>query len=306
MKAARLLAAIGAASLVATATGAQAPTGDLRLSYRFEAADQTSPYRLYVPRTYDGRRALPLLVVLHGGGRDENADLDRSRLREIAEQRGVIVVVPLGYNRFGSFGNIYPIIGTRRMAETAESLRAQSGGASPPPPARRPAEPEPAAQTDDAGEIAASALVDARTARLSAEDVFNVVAIVRGAYRIDPRRIYMMGNSMGGAGTLAIAARRPEMFAALSPSGGPVAAWSYPFARLRNARVPVLFVHGDHDGHSNASWSRAMLNEARSQGVQAGLLVVPGGDHPDGWTMVLSRTFDFFLAHRRTQPAPDR
>ena len=44
---------------------------------------------------------------------------------------------------------------------------------------------------------------------------------------------------MGGVGTLYLAVRYPEVWAAVAPAGGPIAAWSYPFERLRDFHVPV-------------------------------------------------------------------
>ena len=37
---------------------------------------------------------------------------------------------------------------------------------------------------------------------LSEKDVMNVIAMIRDVYTVDPERSYLMGHSMGGAGTL--------------------------------------------------------------------------------------------------------
>jgi poly(3-hydroxybutyrate) depolymerase len=286
---------------VATAAGAAASgTGDQRRSYLFEAARQDMPYRLYVPSRYDGSRALPLVVVLHGGGGDENGVFETSDIRKVAEARGVIVVAPLGYSRFGGFGDIYPFIVTRAVARQATELRTRSGqaGASNQPGA--PARPDVPAAPDDYEELNAARVIDPEAGELSEKDVINVVGRVRAEYRIDPARIYLMGNSMGGIGTMYLAAKHPELFAAVAPSGGPVAAWAYPFARLRGNGVAALFVHGEKDEHSHPRFSAALADAAKAEGVDARLLVVPGASHTSAWTMVLDETFDFFLAHKKT------
>jgi hypothetical protein len=46
--------------------------GDLHRKYYFPAANADMPYRLYVPTTWDGKSNLPLIVILHGAGADEN------------------------------------------------------------------------------------------------------------------------------------------------------------------------------------------------------------------------------------------
>ena len=39
-------------------------TGEMHLQYYFADAGEASPYRLYVPTTYDGKTALSLIVTL--------------------------------------------------------------------------------------------------------------------------------------------------------------------------------------------------------------------------------------------------
>src|SRR5579872_4744882 len=46
--------------------------GDQHRTYKFPDANMDMPYRLYVPRTWDGHSQLPLIVMLHGAGSDEN------------------------------------------------------------------------------------------------------------------------------------------------------------------------------------------------------------------------------------------
>jgi poly(3-hydroxybutyrate) depolymerase len=290
---------VAAAAVIASAAvAAPAPVGDLHLQYDFAEVGKPMPYRLYVPSSYDGSRAYPLVVVLHGSGSDENAPFERSDLRKIAEQRGYILVAPLGYSPFGAYGDFYPVVATREMVAQRDTIRKiASGGAASYPASTLPVE-KPVAE-DDYAEMAAANLVDPQTAALSEQDVMNVLARVRAAYRVDPKRIYLMGNSMGGIGALYLGARHPEVWAAMAPSGGQVAAWSYPYERLRDGHVALMLVHGDLDSHSNPASSRAIMEHAKAEGVDASLVVVKGGDHVHAWTMVLPQTFDFFDQHAK-------
>ena len=50
--------------------------GDLHRKYHFPAANAEMPYRLYVPMSWDGKSRLPLVMILHGAGSDENWYVD--------------------------------------------------------------------------------------------------------------------------------------------------------------------------------------------------------------------------------------
>ncbi len=50
---------------------------------------------------------------------------------------------------------------------------------------------------------------------LSEKDVMNVLALVRKEFKVDDRRIYLMGHSMGGAGALHLAVKYPDIWAAV-------------------------------------------------------------------------------------------
>lgn len=274
--------------------------GDLHESYRFPDTGETLPYRVYVPRSYDGTRPFPLVVVLHGSSTTADDAMDVPGLKEIAEQRGMILLAPQGYSAFGGYGDIYPVVVTREAAAQSEALLAMSRpGAIGPKGVTRPAVGQPPAAAEDYAELKMNGLTDPKVSNWSENDTMNVLARVRASYRIDPARIYLMGNSMGGGGVAYLAARYPQIWAAIAPSGGPFAAWSYPYFRLREQHIAAMFVHGERDEHANWKWSEEIVERAKREGVDARLLVVPGGGHVHAWRMVLPQTFDFFEQHRR-------
>lgn len=63
------------------------------------------PYRLYVPRSYDGANATPLVVMLHGALGDEryyfSGLIDSAVIKAEADSRGCILVGVNGRGRFG-------------------------------------------------------------------------------------------------------------------------------------------------------------------------------------------------------------
>jgi poly(3-hydroxybutyrate) depolymerase len=101
-------------------------TGDFKRHYVLEGAGEIMPYRLYVPKTYTKARVYPLIVALHGLGGTEDSMFDGygRQLTPLAEQRGYIVVAPLGYRVDGGYGwglgNPPADAATRRLQELSE------------------------------------------------------------------------------------------------------------------------------------------------------------------------------------------
>jgi poly(3-hydroxybutyrate) depolymerase len=293
-------------SIDAHAAQAEPKTGDIRLSYLLPEAGETIPYRVYVPSTYDGTQAFPLVVVLHGGGQSADKVMETPGLREMAEEKGVILLAPQGYSPFGSYGDIYPVVVSRWHADQVSKLKEMARpGQAPAAMPKRPADEDKPALPEDGVDVPVVGLVDPVASQLSQLDTMNVIKRVRGEFRIDPSRIYLMGNSMGGLGTAYLAARYPEVWAAIAPSGGPFSAWSYPYFQLREHRIPALFVHGELDEHAHWTWSQKIVDRAKAEGVDATLRVVEGGNHSLGWSRILGETFDFLLTHRNDRPAPE-
>jgi len=297
-----VLLALGLPGWSLSAMAATVEVGDLHRSYLLEEARERIPYRVFVPRSYDGTRPYPLVVVLHGSSTTADDVMEVPGLKEMAEARGVILLAPQGYNAFGGYGDIYPVIVTRAAASQADALLAASRpGSNAPQGMTRPGASVPPATPEDYAELKLSSITDPRVSRLSELDTMTVLARVREEYRIDPARIYLMGNSMGGGGTAYLAARYPQIWAGIAPSGGPFAAWSYPYFQLREHHIAALFVHGDRDEYAHWTWSQAIVDRAKREGADARLLVVAGGSHVQAWRMVLPQIFDFFLEHRKPQ-----
>ena len=102
-------------------------TGDFKRHYRLDAANEVMPYHMYVPTTYDGTRAFPLIIALHGLGGTEDSFFDNyeKAFPPLAERHGYIVAAPLGYRVDGSYGwgiGTAPVDPTtRRVQERSEA-----------------------------------------------------------------------------------------------------------------------------------------------------------------------------------------
>jgi poly(3-hydroxybutyrate) depolymerase len=259
--------ALASASL-AQALPARPPVGDQQREYVFAPTGQRIPYRLYVPTTWDGRQALPVMLFLHGAGANERTYLDIADglLRRLAEQHGLIVVSPLGFAPLGAYGNPLRLPAVFGQGEVAAKQRSEVT------PQRQ------------------------RELALSELDVITVLEIVTEEYGADRSRTFLAGHSMGSGGVWHLAARYPERWRAIAPMSGPfVDERTYPFERLRG--LPILMTEGT-GATPSLEGSRAMAAFLRKNGYLIDYVEVDG-DHGGMVPMVWPRVVEFFAGNGR-------
>lgn len=61
------------------------------------------PYLIHLPPSYDGRRKLPMIIVLHGGGGNYHYAMKMTGMNTEADKESFIVVYPNGSGRLGRF-----------------------------------------------------------------------------------------------------------------------------------------------------------------------------------------------------------
>ena len=245
---------------------AQAPTratGDQRRQYVFAPTGQQMPYRVYVPKTWDGKVSLPIILMLHGAGANEGTYLDQADglLMKLAEQHGYIVVSPLGFSPLGAYGNPLRLPAVFGQPAAAASQRAAVT------PARQ------------------------RELNLSELEVMTALEIVTEEYGADRSRTYLAGHSMGSGGVWHLAARYPERWRAVAPMSGPfVDEATYPFDRIR--RLPIFMTEGT-GATPSLEGSRVLARYMRERGFAFEYLEVDG-NHGSMVPMVWPRIFEFF------------
>lgn len=214
-------------------------------------------YGLYVPTTYEGAPT-PLVVALHGLGSGIMYMMEYNNLVELAEQYGYIVATPMGYNPRGWYGS-------RGMGNDF------NGRATDPGP-------------ENLGE-------------LSELDVLNVLAIVRDEFNVDDARIYLIGQSMGGAGTWHIATKYPDIWAAIAPMAPAI--YSSPDA-LESARdIPVIAVQGDADQSVDVEVTRRWIAKMEELRMEYRYIEVPDGTHASAGRENIDQVFAFLAAHHK-------
>ena len=74
-------------------------------------------------------------------------------------------------------------------------------------------------------------------------DVFELIGKLQKDLPIDPDRVYVTGQSMGGYGTFQALVERPKLFAA----GAPVCGGNNPANAGKISAVPIWIFHGAKD-----------------------------------------------------------
>jgi predicted peptidase len=124
-------------------------------------------------------------------------------------------------------------------------------------------------------------------------------------YRIDRKRVYLTGLSMGGFGTWSLGLTHPDRFAAIAPicgGGDPILLLLADSRKSRALKsLPVWAFHGARDAVVKVGESERMVEAMRQMGAEeVKLTIYPEADH-DSWTETYHNPalYDWFLSHSR-------
>ena len=128
----------------------------------------------------------------------------------------------------------------------------------------------------------------------------NILAMIREEFNIDERRTYLMGHSMGGAGTLYLGVKYPSNWAAIAAIA-PAAFGLNPDTLASIKDMPVIVVQGDADTAVPVANTRRWADKLKELNMTHEYHEIPGGDHGSVIATGMPDIFAFFSKH--TKPA---
>jgi len=243
----------------------------LECTHRVAEANADIPYTLFVPSTYDPQKRSPLVVDLHGLNITPLQQILFDGTTDFAERYGFIVLAPMGFNVSSWWGS-------------------------------RAGTPVAAAAVKPGGDVRYS------NTELAEIDTLTLLKSIREQYAIDSDRIYLMGHSMGGAGTYYLGGKYNDIWAGLAPISG--AGGIADGAAERYRSLPTLIMHGAKDSIVPAATSRRVAAALQAAGAPCIYLEFPDKDH-EFWIRrgapQMEKVFLFFsLVSKRTTIVPQK
>jgi predicted peptidase len=210
-----------------------------------EYRDHAFKYRLLLPVDHDpaarpGGKSWPLILFLHGAG--ERGSDNAAQLKYLPE----LMALPEHREKHRAFVLAPQCPANRTWSAVDMKTMAASRSAGP---------------TDEAR---------------------AVLAMLDGVMRnhpVDPRRVYLTGLSMGGYGAWDLAARRPDLWAAVVPICG----GGDPGTAARMKDLPIWAFQGAKDPVVPPERSREMVEAVRRAGGNPRTTEYADGAH-DSWT----------------------
>jgi predicted peptidase len=191
----------------------------LRLHFVDGETKRTMCYRLFVPEGYDGTTSYPLVMFLHGAF-DMGTDNERQLL---GSQGATIWAKPEEQEKHPAFV-LAPQCPHDPGIPDSAFLKGRWG-------------------TRGWTTEMSLGMSSPYAGQADLDMAYKVLESVLRSYKVDRQRIYCTGLSMGGFGTMAMAASHPETFAALVE----IAGGGDPMELGRIAKIPVWIFHADKD-----------------------------------------------------------
>lgn len=182
----------------------------------------------------------------------------RGNALDLAEENGYILVGPMGYNSGGWYGSPLLLGGRGR------------GGEEPPK----------------------------NLSEMSEKDVMDVLAMIREEFNVDADRTYLMGHSMGGAGTFHLGVKYASDWAAIAAIA-PAAFAMDPDMLAEIPEMPVMIVQGDADPLVPIENTRPWADKLEELDMTHEYLEIADGDHGNVISIGMPDIFAFFGAHSR-------
>jgi dienelactone hydrolase len=272
--------------------------------YVFKETGEELPYSVYVSSKIKKGKKAPLVIALRGYT-GTTLTFVRGTAVDLAEEGGYILVGAIGYNNRAWFGMDPnapraggpgpgaagraggPPPGAGAPAAAPGANAAAPGGRTGGPPGAGPARGQPP--------LVGGAELDAvKSSAYSEQDVMNVLAMVRKEFKVDDKRIYLMGHSQGGGGARHIAEKYPKIWAGVALLA-PALFGPPPTADSPLAKIPLLLAVGDKD--SLATSVKTFSEQLDALHVKHEYVLKPGLDHGTIIMGAMPEVFAFFPKH---------
>lgn len=127
--------------------------------------------------------------------------------------------------------------------------------------------------------------------------IVGLTDYVESAYRIDRKKVYLTGLSMGGGGTWFVASQYPKRYAAIVPMCGPTqpAQWAQGLREVKK----IWCFHGERDELIPVERSKEMVKAIKKAGGKAKLTVLKGRPHDITSEYSDDRVYKWLLKQKR-------
>jgi predicted peptidase len=130
----------------------------------------------------------------------------------------------------------------------------------------------------------------------------NVLEMIRKEFNVDENRIYLMGHSMGGAGSIYLGVKHASIWAAIgaeAPATSPAGLRPDTFSLEPARHIPMMIVQGDMDTLVPVAGARQWIEKMKELKMTYEYVEVAGGDHGSVLTTGAPDIFGFFAKHRK-------
>jgi predicted peptidase len=270
-------------------------------TYRFADTNEELPYAVFVSSKVSKDKKNPLIVALHGLGGNQNTMM-RANALQLAEEGGYIMVGPMGYNSGGWYGAPARFNGGGGRGGPGAP---RGGNGAPPAGAPQGAPAAGRGAFANLPTVGGTAITDpAKLHEASEKDVMNVLDMIRKEFNIDENRTYLMGHSMGGAGSIYLGVKYASIWAAVgaeAPATAPAGLTPENYSLEPAKNIPMIIVQGDMDTLVPVAGTRLWIEKMKEMKMTYQYVEVPGGDHGSVLTTGAPDIFAFFAKHNKAK-----
>jgi poly(3-hydroxybutyrate) depolymerase len=251
--------------------------------YGFKETGENMPYAVFVSSKIAKGQKAPLVLALHGYSGNYGTFM-RSGCVEEAEKNGYILVGVMGYSPTAPFGNTNMFAGRRGPGPTSGPAPTGAPKVMPSAPKVMPGGFGPA--------IGGTKETDpTKVSELSEIDTMRVLELVRKEFNVDDNRIFLMGHSMGGAGSMYIGEKYAQIWAAVAC----IAGFGSPDPKGKLKDTPLYFTAGSLD--TLGAMGRTTAEQLKAAGLDVQWKELPGLDHGGIIAGSMPDVFKFFNEH---------